>query len=281
MNAPFEFLRPTTASEAAEVMSRDPENVLLIAGGTIAVPSLRRTQRPPHTVIDLGGCGLDGVEVEEEHAHIGAMTTYRTLETNGTLGRSCPLWINMARGITGGRSIKNHGTVGGSASQANPSSDVPAVLVAVDAELWVRNVDRAWGVKALQFFADGPATVSDKGYVLERVDFEVPAARRYGYQKLKFAYGTWPIATAVTWADLEPDGRINALRLVLGAVSLAPVVVDVGECVGRFMTTQLMDVCAELARAAVTDPLDDEYAPGSYRRGVAGVVAKRALEKIF
>jgi CO/xanthine dehydrogenase FAD-binding subunit len=176
----------------------------------------------------------------------------------------------MADGITGGAQIRNQGTIGGSACFANPSSDVPACLVALGARLRLHGRDGSRTVDAADFFVDAFRTALRPGELLADIVFAVPSGA-YGYSKLKLNESSWPIATAV--AAREPGGA--GAWVTLGAVHRRPLRLDVTSLNGAD-AHQAAGGLDELTRSALEDPWSDVLAPGEYRRDVAGTVARRA-----
>ncbi len=103
---------------------------------------------------------------------------------------------------------------------------------------------------------------------------------RFGYYKLKLCESSWPIATAACAVTVRADGVCTAARLALGGVAAIPVVVPVEDIlVGTTIGETELTAVAARAEAAVVTPWSDVLADGTYRRGVAGVVAKRALSR--
>jgi carbon-monoxide dehydrogenase medium subunit len=252
---PFSLFVPGSLDEALAIASQLGGDVSPLAGGTVLVPEMNRGAMRPGVVLDLSRCGLAGVS----EGLIGALATYRQLAAlPGLVGK-------VARGITGGAQIRNRATAGGSACCANPSSDVPALLVALRATLVVRSAAKGERrVPSESFFVDAFQTALLPGELL--VSIELPAldpGSRAGYAKLKFGESSWPIVTAL--AVLGPRGRA---RVVLGGAAAVPLAVEVGTA----------EEAAQAVSEALADPWSDVLASADYRRKVAPVMARRAME---
>lgn len=251
---PFALFVPGSVEEAVGLAARYGSEARALAGGTVLVPEMNCGTCRPGVVIDLSRCGL----ANATSAGFGAMATYRQLTAlPGLLGR-------VARGITGGPQIRNRATAGGSACHANPSSDVPAVLVALKATLVLASDAGERRLSAAEFFLDAFTTAVQPGELL--VSVELPALGpevRFGYSKLKFGESSWPILTAI--AIVGPG---DMLRVVLGAAAAVPVAVEVSRA------SDLDDA----VRGALVEPWSDVLASSEYRRRVAPGVARRALE---
>jgi carbon-monoxide dehydrogenase medium subunit len=250
---PFALFLPASVEEAVELAGRYGSDARALAGGTVLVPEMSRGAARPGVVIDLSRCGLAGVLP----GGFGALTTYRELAAlPGLLGR-------VARGITGGAQIRNRATAGGSACYANPASDVPAALVALEATLVLASAGGERRLPAPAFFVDAFVTAARPGELL--VSIELPPlapGSRFGYEKLRFGESSWPIVTAA--AIVRPGG---GLRVVLGGAAAVPVAVEVGAAAEL----------EEAIRAALVEPWSDVLAGSDYRRRVAPVMARRAL----
>jgi carbon-monoxide dehydrogenase medium subunit len=239
-----EYVAPESVEEAMRLLD---DGSRILGGGTWLVPELGRGGRWPRRLVDLRLAGLTAIEPSGVGLRIGAMATYTDLLESEAVAERAPLLRLVSAQVTGGWSIRNQGTVGGSVAAARPQSDLPAALVAL-------------GALAVIAGQDGERSALVEDLILGQREIltalYVPTtAAAAGYAKLKRGASSWPIATAA--ALVSPDG---SARLVLGAVAARPVVVD------------LADVSL-----AVTEPLDDALAPGWYRAAVAPVVARRAL----
>ena len=236
------YHRPVTPAAAAG-LAAELEDVLVVGGGTLAVPLLARGRANPADILDLSAAGLGRVGREEGWIVLGATVPYAALATAGH-----PLLARMAAGVTGGPQIRNRGSVGGSACHANPASDVPAVLVALGARLRLSSGRES---PASEFFRGAFEADLRPGEILLEIAVPVPeAGTRFGYVKVKHAHGSWPIATAA--AVVRPD----RIEVVLGGVAPVPL---------RWA-------------GDAPDGWSDELADAGYRRALAPVVARRAVE---
>lgn len=256
----FSFHAPESADEAVELLARDDGPTELIGGGTWVVTEMSHGKRRPARVIDLGRAGLGGVRVAGDGLVIGATTTYTDLLESPLVGERLPLLRTLALGITGGAQIWNRGTVGGSACYANPASDMPAALVALEATLRLRSVDGVRDCAAAEFFQGAFSADVRDGEILTEIS--VGPCTDSGYVKFKLSESSWPIVTAAYVAG-PGDARV-----VLGGAQAAPLRIDL---------TAGTAGLAERVEEAVTEPWSDVLADGDYRRAIAGVIAERAV----
>lgn len=241
-------------------------DAVVVGGGTMVVPEMTHGRVRPAAVVDLAKAGLAGISRGDGGWVVGAMTTYTDLERSAV-----PLLATVARGITGGPQIRNRGTAGGSASYANPSSDVPATLVALNARLRLARAGGVREVAAADFFLGAYRTARRPDEVLTAITVPDNGAA-LGYVKFKFAEGSWPIVTAATVVTVAGP----TIRVVLGGAAATPVTVEVTRSSWREQLRSEVD-------RALTEPWDDVLAPGDYRARIAPVIAARsvadALEK--
>jgi CO/xanthine dehydrogenase FAD-binding subunit len=273
---------PTEVAEAAALLDTHAERAAVLGGGTMLVPSLTRGERDLDHVIDLRRLGFGAATVTARSVHIGAMVTYAHLLAAPAFPGAAQLLQQAAGGITGGPQIRCQGTICGSAAYANPSSEVPAVLVALDATMHLHGPGGPRETSAAAFFLDAYKVDLRRGELLTGVTVGAPAAR-LGYYKLKLAEGSWPIATAAAVlppADSAYDGtRYRGAVVTLGAISTRPIQLDLTPLLddaGRLPSDADVD---DWVAAQIGEPWDDELAPGDYRRMVAGVVLRRALHR--
>jgi carbon-monoxide dehydrogenase medium subunit len=275
IRADLRYHRPSTPGEASGLLAEHVGDAVVLGGGTMLLPMMGRAEITARHVVDLRGLGLDTVTEHAGHVEIGAMATYRHLLTSPLLAHRVPLLPRMAAGITGGEQIRNLGTIGGSACFANPSSEVPAVLVALGATLRLHGPAGYRDIAAADFFHGAFATDLSDGEFL--TSLHIPHRRgRSGYHKLKLCEGSWPIVTAVATVDPERDRA----EVTVGAALAVPV---------RIALTTLLDGDGRLdlggidalVRSRIDEPWSDTLADGAYRREVAGVIARRAATDLL
>jgi carbon-monoxide dehydrogenase medium subunit len=276
----FEYRAPADAVEAVALLAGDPEGSRVLGGGTWLIPEMTRGESTPRRVVDLGRAGMNAIEETGDGLAVGATATYADLLASPLVARLTPLLHLVAGSITGGWSIRNQGTIGGSVAAARPQSDMPAALIAAGARAVIRGRDGARRV-SVENLIEGPMRT---GVGADEVvsAFEIPrSGPGVGYHKLKRGASSWPIVTAAALVSLQ-DGACTAVRLVLGAAAATPIVVDLSAVLlGSAVDRSALQAAQQAAAAAVIDPWEDVLAPGEYRAAVAGPVARRALEMAF
>ena len=267
--SPYGYVAPESESELLDAVATAPGPVRILSGGTWLVPLLQSGELQAGTVVDLRDTGLDRIEVDARQLRIGAAVTYAELERDPLVRAHAPLLRAMAGTITGGPQIRHQGTIGGSAAYANPASDVPTALVALDAGLVVGS--RARGrrrIPAEQFFLGAFQTALAPDEVLLQIEVDASLGEvRSAYRKLKFGESSWPVVTAAaTWV---PGGLV----LAVGGLLDHPVRL-------QFEEGATPDITALRYALAASGPAlwADELANSTYRIAVAPVIAARAVE---
>ncbi|MEO8437826.1 MAG: xanthine dehydrogenase family protein subunit M [Chloroflexota bacterium] len=153
--AAFAYQRPASIEEALKIIGSDP-GAKLLAGGQSLLPLLKLRLGAADTLVDIGRLpGLSGVrQLDDGRLAIGALTTYADLLESPARGYGL---LRDALPHIGDVQVRNRGTVGGSIAHADPASDLPACLLALDAELVIRSAsgERTTGVDG---FFEGPFT---------------------------------------------------------------------------------------------------------------------------
>ena len=276
--APLAYAAPRSLAEATGLKREHGSQALVIAGGTWAIPNLAAT-KDVALALDLRHLSLTDILFEGGRLRIGACVTYDTLGASEALRRSAPLLSLMAAEITGGPQIRGRGTLGGSACYANPASDAPACLVALEASFELVSDSGSRRVAARDFFVGPFRTALRPDELLVSIDIPVPIEPSLcGYHKLKICEGSWPIATAACLIGPKNDDGIRRLTFGIGAVSSVPVCSTL-EWKSNSNHVSALKVVSEEAAAALPDEWSDELAGPGYRKAVAPVVIERALRQ--
>jgi CO/xanthine dehydrogenase FAD-binding subunit len=276
--ASFDYFLPTSLSEALQILATHHDAARPLAGGQSLVPLMNFRLARPAYLVDLNGLReLDYIKVENGELRIGAMTRQRTLERSSSVAAGWPLLHEATRHI-GHIQIRNRGTVGGSLAHAYPSAELPLVMVALDASFTLRDQTNERIVTANDFFIDAMSTVLAPGELL--IEARVPrmAPRTgSGFEEVSRRHGDFALAAVAATVTLRSDGAIDKANLVFSG-SKPQLSSSAAGLVGMKPDRSLfMDVAR--AAAAQLDPESDIHASAEYRKEIAKVLARRALEK--
>jgi carbon-monoxide dehydrogenase medium subunit len=270
--APFDYEVAESVEHAVELLGARDDTKLL-AGGHSLIPLLRLRFSRPAVLVDLGRLdSLRYIRDAGDRLAIGALTRHHDLQRDPLLQEHCPLVSHAAGGI-GDPQVRHRGTIGGSVAHGDPASDLPTVLLALDAELVVHGPDGERPVPASEFFRGVFETALGPQDVLTEI--RVPKLGPAGWSYLKFTrraqdWATVGVATVVR----RSNGSIEHAAIALTNMGPTPVRAAAAETALR-----TVDDVADAAEAvaAESDPPSDVSGSADYRRHLATVLARRAL----
>jgi aerobic carbon-monoxide dehydrogenase medium subunit len=269
--APFEYQRVEFVDHAIQVLSDDPEAKIL-AGGHSLLPLMRVRLARPSKLVDITRIDdLKYVREEEDHVAIGALTRHHDVANSEALKELCPIVAQTAAGI-GDPQVRHVGTIGGSVAHADPASDMPSVLVALDAEMIVRGPDGASRTVAATDFFKGlfePDLAHNE--ILTEIRVPKTGGRGWSYVKFHRRSQDWAL---VGVAALAANGGPPAVALTnMADRPIRAAGVEEALAGGA-------DPAAAGERAAEgTSPPTDAFGSAEYRQEVVKVLVRRAIEE--
>lgn len=280
--AHIDILEPTTVEEAIEGLSQHGDEAKVIAGGTALVLMLKNRLVAPSYLVSLGSiAGLDEIRYEPGVGlRLGALVTIRQAETSAVVREHFPTLAETFGKVANVR-VRHAATVGGNMSEADYASDPPCVLVALRARAVARGPNGSREIPLTGFFKDFYETALEPDEVLTEVI--VPEAAKNAKQTyLKYVTRSSedrPCIGACAWIDLGGDGACRELRVTLGAVAGTPQEFPAAEAwaQGQPLGPDLIRQIAE-HYAENIDPLSDMRGSAWYRRQMASVFVRRAIE---
>lgn len=278
----FKYCAPRSVNEAIEVLAHEGEDVSILAGGQSLVPMLNMRMARPEVLVDINHIdAISGIE-DNGHLAVGALTRQRAVEHSSVVAKRAPLLIHAAKHI-GHPAIRARGTVGGSVSHADPASELPAALVALDATLVLTGPSGERRVSAEDFFVSVFTTARQPDEILTRI--EVQAVReesKCGFVEVARRHGDFALVGVAAQIDEDPDGRVTSARLVITNVSDVPFRARQAEeaLVGNHIGDPATRVAAADAAAAALSPPSDVHASAEYRIDVSRTLVRRVLENI-
>jgi carbon-monoxide dehydrogenase medium subunit len=280
MYAPqFDYYRAGSASEAAGLLKKYP-GAKVLAGGQSLIPLLKLRLAAPVAVIDIGRIrDLKGITVKDGTIRIGAMTTHAELASSPELAETCRVLAQAAAGI-GDPAVRNRGTIGGNVAHADPASDLPTVLVTLDAKLTAVGPDGQRTLDAAGFFQGMMATALKEHEILTAIEIPVHSnGQRSAYAKFVHPasrYAVIGVAALIT----ASGGKCSAARVTVGGMVPKPLRASSVEraITGQELSAEnIAKAAAQISQDVGDDILGDIFASEEYRRSVAPVWVKRAL----
>lgn len=282
MKAPaFDYTRPGSVAEAVGLLAQHGDSAKLIAGGQSLVPALNLRLLAPDILIDLGGLGeLSGIAVEDGVLRLGAMTRHSEIERSEVVARHAPL-LRRAIAHVAHPAIRNRGTLGGNVANADPASELPACLVALEATIVAEGPDGVRRIPAEGFVTGVYETALEPTEMIVAV--EVPLARvdeRVSFAELSRRSGDYALVGLAARARVS-EGRMAAPRLVFFAVGGGPVL---ARAAAAALDGHAPDEAViEAAAAALADDLDPEadlQVAAATRLHLARVLLRRAVAEL-
>lgn len=276
--AAFDYVRAASLRDALNVLAAG-DGTKVLAGGHSLLPMMRFRLAQPPRLVDVSELPeLRGIAEHRRGARIGAGTTYRELLESELLEERYPIIAECTDGI-GDLQVRNRGTVGGSLAHADPASDMPAVMLVLDATFNLRSKRGKRAVKAREFFQGPFATALAEDELL--IDIVLPPPPRHAgmaYVSQDQAASGYALAGAAAVLGLSRKTVNHAAVALTGVGEVSRLVPAADQLVG---TRAEPEVVGRVATAAV-EGLEiggDIHAPAEYRRHLGTVVVRRALAR--
>lgn len=272
----FDYRCVETVSAVLEVLREDPDTAIL-AGGQSLLPLMNLRLARPSRLVDIGELvELNRVFVDQDALLVGALCTHRRLETEPTIKHHAPLVTEAASHI-GHVAIRNRGTLGGSLTHADPTAELPAVMVALQATLYIEAAGRPrHECPAESFFQGLYTTALEPEEMLTWI--RVPTLRSgqgWGFAEISHRSGDFALCGAVALVELDENHVVQTIRGVLFGLRDRPVIAaGLGELVGAPLATESCH--AAVLRAVSTIAPSDET---RYQRQLAATALNRALHQ--
>lgn len=276
--AQFDYSRPSSVEEAVQALADGGDDPKVMAGGQSFIPVLRLRLAAPSTVVDIGSIDeLKQISTEGDKIRIGSMVTHAEVLDSAVIAEHIPL-LHQVTETVADRQVRHRGTLGGALAHADPAGDLGSVAVALEAEFEVAGPNGRRTVSAADFFVDYLTTTIEENEVLVSTSFPRSGDFKSHYQKFnRMAQGWATVGSAVA---VKVDGdKISDVRVGLTNMGSVPIRAAGVEAalVGKPANADTVREAAEHADEG-TSPTDDLSAKADYRRHLAKVLTRRALE---
>jgi aerobic carbon-monoxide dehydrogenase medium subunit len=269
--AAFDYVRADSADHALALIGEHGEDAKFLAGGMSLIPLMKLRLATPAVLVDVGRVrDLSFIRDGGDHLAIGALTRHRDLETSDLLAQHCGVLRAVAAEV-GDNQVRHRGTLGGSAAHGDPASDLPAVLLALDASFVSRGPHGERTVPASEFFHGFLETALEPDELLTEIRVPKSGPNGFAYQKFNRRAQDWAIVGAVA---ARVDGNTNVALVNMGSVPLRAFAVEQALAAGASPA----DAAAHAAEG--TEPAQDLNASPEYREHLARVLVRRALEAV-
>lgn len=277
--AAFDYVRADSVDEAVAALAQHGEEAKVLAGGHSLLPLMKLRLASPEVIVDLGRVEeLRGVRRDGDQLVIGAMTTHHKVVVDPLVREHCGI-LSETMALVGDAQVRHRGTFGGATAHGDAAGDLPAVLLALDAEMVAQGPGGRRTIAADGFFADYLTTALEPDEVL--VEVRVPVLSGdwgHHYEKFQRVSHAWAIVAVGALVRRE-DGTVAEARVGLTNMGSVPVRARATEAAlqGQPATDAAYAAAAEHADDG-TEPPGDLNAQPDYRRHLARVLTRRALE---
>jgi carbon-monoxide dehydrogenase medium subunit len=276
----FEYHRPGSIAAALAVLEEHGDDARVMAGGHSLIPMMKlRMADVPH-LIDLQSIDeLKGISVAGGTVTIGAMTTQHELITDDALAAAAPIMREAALLIADPQ-VRYMGTIGGNVANGDPGNDMPGLMQCLDATFTLQGPDGTREVQARDFYEAAYMTDREDDEILTKISFAAPKGGQ-AYEKQKRKIGDYATAAAAVIIE-KLDGKVASASIAMTNLSDTPVYsadaaaalvgTDCGaDAMGDAVTAMLGDI----------DPTEDNRGPVEFKKHVAGVILRRAIERAW
>lgn len=267
--APFDYVRAETLEEALTVLAEEGSDARIIAGGQTLMPMLAMRLARPKVLVDIMAIAkLRGIERRNGRLHVGAGVRQNELLSHADLALLQPL-LAKALPWVGHAQTRSRGTVCGSIAHADPSAELPLVLVALGGEVLLRSRMRRRSVPAQSFFEGLLSTARVDDELIEAVSFpERIDGTGYAFAEYGRRHGDFALCACAAVVSA------NGLRFAVGGVADRPTVIDwSASLMGSALDDALDAFASELGAR------DDMHATARYRRDLVRQMGRRVIEE--
>lgn len=280
---PFDYRTPKNLKEVHANLKEFGSDAKLIAGGTALVIMMKQRLVRPSCLVSLRSVrGLNSIELKDGGLRIGGLATHREVESSALVRRRFPMLADTYHHVATVR-VRNMATVGGGLAHADPNQDPPPTFIALGATVKATSVNGSRVIPMDEFFTDYYETVLKPDEIITEVLVpKLPANSAGAY--LKFLPRTaddYATVSAAAVLTLDKSKKtVSDVRIALGSVGTTPIRATAAEAVlrGQPVKAEAFAEAGEKAKEAV-DPISDFRGSAGYKREMAGVFVRRALEK--
>ncbi|WP_200827706.1 FAD binding domain-containing protein [Thermomonospora echinospora] len=276
--AVFSYLDPRTLEEALGALADHGDDASVLAGGQSLVPLLNMRLARPEVVVDVNRVpGLDALRVDAGAVRVGALVRAAAVERDPAVAGALPVLAEAVRHIAHPQ-IRSRTTIGGNIAHADPSSELPAVLAAVDGAVVLRSAEEERTVGWEEFFVSVFTTAREPEELVTEVVFPVRPELEFRWVEFARHHGDFPVAGVCLGLSLA-DGAVRQARLAATGVGDRPLRLREVEAAltGSVLGPETAREAGELAGRAV-DPPSDVHGSGDFRRAILATLVRRTIE---
>jgi CO/xanthine dehydrogenase FAD-binding subunit len=278
----FEYFSPDTLGEAVSLLERYAGDARVLAGGQSLMPLLNMRLARPAALVDINRVAeLGAVRPWNGGVSIGATVRQRALQREPLISDRLPIVLEIAPHI-GHQQIRSRGTICGSIAHADPAAELPALAVAMGAEMMVTGPRGVRAIAAADFYRGYLTTSLESAEILTEVRFSAPPpAMAWSFIEVSRRHGDFALVGVIAGLSVDrTHGTVVDARLVHFGVGPNPTRATAAErlLIGAPPGEDAFRAAGEAASRDL-DPATDVHATADYRRSVAGALTRRALQR--
>ena len=277
--AAFDYEVAESTDHAISLLGEHGEDAKLLAGGHSLLPLMKLRFATPSVLIDVGRVKeLSYIREAGDQIAIGALTRHHDVQHSDVLKAQVEILAHAA-GQVGDQQVRHRGTIGGSIAHGDPASDQLAILLAYEGSVIVRGESGEREIAAAELFEDYLTTAVGEGEVLTEVRLPAMDGYSFGYHKFNRRREDWAMVAVSALVKKAGDGTCEDVRIGLTHMSSVPLRATAVEAALRGKPLDADSIAAAAEQAAEgTEPPADLNASADYKRHLARVLTRRALE---
>ena len=275
----FEYLSPSSLEEALSLLQTHPDEAKLLAGGQSLISLMKLRLANPKYLIDLGRIAdLNHLRDDGDKFSIGALTTYAQIKESEPLRNKCPL-LPQSACVVGDAQVRNRGTLGGSLAHADPHGDMPAAILALEAELKVVGPNGARWIKADDFFVTMFTTALAPDEILTEIRVPALDGEKSVYLKAARRPSDFAMVGVALRLKIGPDQTCEKIAIGVTGVTDRPYrAVGVEKALReKKLTSKIIEEAAAQVTEGI-DVMEDINASKAFRSHLARLYTARAIE---
>jgi carbon-monoxide dehydrogenase medium subunit len=277
----FRYVAVRSAADAVDILAEYGEDARVLAGGQSLIQDMNARRVRPGVLVDINGADdLGLVRAEDGLLALGAMTRTAAVERDVLVNERFPFLAEAAARV-GHVAIRNRGTVGGNVAHADPAANLPGVLLALDAGFVAYSQAGERTIDARDFFVGPHRTALRPTELLAEIRLpSLPAGTGSAFLEFSRRGRGWGLAGVAAAVTFE-NGVISTARIGLSGVGTTALRGREAEetITGREPSPETWAAAAAAVEDSLRDPPSDVHASAAYRRHLAGVLTRRALER--
>jgi carbon-monoxide dehydrogenase medium subunit len=282
---PFEYYAPTTVEEALAHLAEHGYDAKPLAGGQSLIPMMNFRLAQPSVLIDLNNIPeLSYIRPDENGgALVGATTRHKTVGNDPLIAKQIPL-VHAAIPNIGTPQVRTRGTFGGSLSHADPSAELVSVSVALNGRFKVRSQKNERWISAGEFFIGSFTSALEPDELLVEINLpRLPARSGWSLMEVARRHNDFALVGVAAVVTLDKNGNCESVRMAFLSAGDRPMEAHqaAGLLQGQKPTAEVILAAAEKASSADIDPGGDIHATAEFRRHLANVLTRRALDEAF